>query len=209
MAASTLSEDLQARTGRLLSAGAALMLVLGLAGTGLGLRDGIVALWGFGVLCLLHLPMTLAAGRRLREGLGNRGLDRELRTLRLGSRLLRLLAVGMALAAGIDLVHFRGPESTAFHVSLAAIALSTLASLAWNKRGWVDHHPTLAQDARQTRHLMGLAGLLVVGSVAGAWLPWLGSAAALALALWTFGAAQGLAKSLAVPARGCGGCSCG
>jgi hypothetical protein len=209
MDASTFSEDLQARAGRLLAAGAALLLALGLAGTALGLHEGITALWGFGAVCLLHLPMTLAAGQRLREGLGNRGLDRELRTLRIVSRLLRLLAAGMAMAAGHDLFYHRETPPTLIHLALAALALLTLAALAWSKHGSAGCHPTLAQDARQARHLTELAGLLLAGVVGSAWLPWLGGAAALAQALWVFGAAQALARSLAIPVGGCGSCSCG
>jgi len=211
MTATTLPVDLQARTGRLLSAGAALLAVLGLAGAALGLRDGAVALWGFGGLCLLHLPMTLAAGRRLREGLGNRGLDLELRTLRICSRLLRLFAVGMALVAGRDLMVLRGPEASMPGQAFAATALLTLAALAWRKRALADPHPTRIQDARQTRSRLVPAGLLMLGSGAAAWAPWAASAAGLAMAGYAFGAAQLLAKSLAVPIRGCGGCggSCG
>jgi hypothetical protein len=54
-----------------------------------------------------------------------------------------------------------------------------------------------------------LAALLALGSAAAALAPWAASAAGLAMAGTAFGAAHLLAKALAVPARGCGGCGGG
>ena len=48
--------------------------------------------WGFGFACLIQVAPSLALWHRLREGLGNRGLDGERRTLRITSHLLRLAA---------------------------------------------------------------------------------------------------------------------
>ncbi len=86
------------RASRLALLSAALGLVLGAAALGLGLSEGAIALAAFGAASLLQVPVALTVRSRVRDGLGNRGLDRERRTLRAIGHLLRFLALGVALA---------------------------------------------------------------------------------------------------------------
>ncbi len=58
----------------LLSAG--LGLLLGAAALWVGLGDGAIAQWAFGTACLLQVPPALSLRSRIRDGLGNSGLDR-------------------------------------------------------------------------------------------------------------------------------------
>ena len=64
-------------------------LFLGGATLWLGIEGGAIALWGFGAACLLQVPPALSLYGRLREGLGNQGLERERLTLKGVSLLLR------------------------------------------------------------------------------------------------------------------------
>ena len=83
-----------ARASRLSLLTVLLGLAMGAAALWLGLGEGAIALWGFGAACLLQIPSALSLRWRIREGLGNSGLDRDRVTLRVVSHLLRLLALG-------------------------------------------------------------------------------------------------------------------
>lgn len=209
MTTCTLPDDLPLRASRLAWGASALMLGLGAAAAVLGIQQEAVSLWGFGAACLLQVPLGVVAGRRTREGLGNRGLEGELRATRLTFHLLRLLALGLLLAAGADLLANRGSAPSLPGLVLGALGALGFLALGWAQRGFADHHPTLAQAAQRTRLVAEAAALLALGSLAGRWLPWADAACALLLAGRIIFVVQALAKPLALKPTSCGGCSCG
>ncbi len=192
----------------LLTAGAA--LALGGAAAGLGIVDETPLVWGFGLACLLQVAPSLAVWHRVREGLGNRGLDGERRTLRATSHFLRLLAIGLVIASIIAWTEGGAPRPATLSLALAGAALVGWLGLWIGKRGFRDLHPSLAQDAGRTRTLAGLAGLLLGGGLLGLAFPWAAPAAGVAMAGWLFYEARAMAKTTTVSLVGCGGCgSCG
>lgn len=196
---------------RLALLAAAAALVLGVCAVGLGIADEVPLAWGYGLACLLQVAPSLAVGYRIREGLGNRGLDGERRTLRLTSHLLRLLALGLLIAS--ILAWSEGQASRrpgALGLAFGGTALVVWLGLWMGKRGGRDQHPSLALDARRALTLAGLAGLLLVGGLLGLVFPWSSSAVGMAMAAWLFLEGRTLAKGTTVSLVGCGGCgSCG
>jgi len=197
----------------------ALRLTLGAAGVGLflggaalwlGLSEDAIALWGFGAACLLVVLPSLGVWLRIREGFGNRGLERERLTLRTISHLLRLLALGVALASVAALMADRSPQASLSALGVAVLAAGLLAPLWLAKRGLAGLHPSLELDAARTRTLLELAALVLVGGLLGRWFPWADAATGLALALRLFLEGRTLAKATTLQAASCGSCgSCG
>lgn len=189
---------------------AAAGLFLGAACLWLGLDQGAVALWAFGAASLLLGLPSLVVWLRIREGFGNRGLERERLTLRAASHLLRLLALGAALTAGASLMGGRSPQPSVPGLVLALLALLVWMPLWWMKRGRADLHPSLAMDASRTRALLESAALLLAARLLGLALPWADGAAGLAMAVRLFIEGQALAKGTALQAASCGSCgNCG
>lgn len=184
-------------------------LLLGATALALGMAEGAISLWGFGTACLLQVPPAMSVWQRIRDGLGNSGLERERLTLRTVSHLLRLLALGMALAAALALREDRVPQAGSSAQGLAALALGLQAFLWWKKRGLVGIHPTLDLDAARARTLLDLAALLLAGSLLGRWFPWADGVGGLALALRLFLEGRTLGKGTTLPAAACGGCGSG
>jgi hypothetical protein len=190
--------------------GAGVALLLGGSALGLGLSEGSVGLWAFGAACLLLGLPSLGVWQRIREGFGNRGLERERLTLRAASHLLRLLALGAVLTAVAALMGDRTPQGSSAGLGLAILAPVILASLWWAKRSLGGVHPTLDLDAGRSRTLLDLAFLLLAGAILGRWFPWADAATGLALALRIYLQGRSLAKGTAVQAASCGSCgSCG
>ena len=201
-----------ARAARLALLVALAGLLLGSAALWLGVAEGAIALWGFGGACLLQVPPSLSLRGRIRDGLGNSGLERERLMLRAVSFLLRLLALGMAMAAVSALLGDRGPHAGVAALGLAVLAVGLLAASWYAKQNLKGAHPTFALDADRSFVLLELAALLLVGSLLGRWFPWADAVSALAMALWLFVAGRTLSKATSLPAAasGCGGnCSCG
>lgn len=191
-------------------AAAAAGLLLGAPALWLGLDQGTVALWAFGGAGLLLGLPSLVVGQRIREGFGNRGLERERLTLRAASHLLRLLALGAALTAAAAFMGGRAPQAGPAGLVLAALGLLVLAPLWWMKRGLAGIHPSLELEASRIRTLLELAALLLVGVLLGRGVPWADAAAGGLMALRLFLAGQVLAKGTALQAASCGSCgSCG
>ena len=188
---------------------AATGLLLGAIALALGMAEGAISLWGFGAACLLQVPPAMSVWQRLRDGLGNSGLERERLTLRTVSHFLRLLALGMALAAILALWEDRALQVGLSAQGLAALALGLQAFLWWKKRGLVGIHPTLDLDAARARTLLDLAVLLLVSILLGHWFPWADGVGGLALALRLFLEGRTLGKSTTLPAAACGGCGSG
>lgn len=189
-----------------------LAAALGGAACGLGWTEGPWAAWGFGAACLLQTPSALNVIWRLREGLGNQGLERE-RLIHRGLGIaLRLLALGLALGAASDLVHETARRTTDLQLGLQAAAFPLAAALALAKRGLREVHPTLGLDGDRARVLAELAALFLAGGLLGRWFPWADAATALVLALRLFMEGQMLARGTTLPVAcgGCGsGCGCG
>lgn len=192
-------------------AAAAAGLLLGVPALWLGLDQSAIALWTFGAAGLLLGLPSLAVGQRVREGFGNRGLERERLTLRLASHLLRLLALGAILAAAAALMGDRRPQASSAPLILAGAALALLAPLWWARRAQAEIHPSLASDASRTRALLELGGLLLAGALLDRWFPWADAAAGVAMGLRLFIEGQALARGTTLAAAAsCGGCgSCG
>ncbi len=192
----------------LLSAGTAFLA--GGAAVVLGVSGEVPAAWGFGFACLLQVAPSLALWNRIRGGLGNQGLDGERRTLRITSHLLRLLALGLAIACA-----FAWTEGAAARSGASAIAAAGIALLAWlglwlGMRRLADLHPSLALGAARSRTLAAFAGIWLAGGLLGETLPWAGPAAGLLLAAWLFLEGRMMARATTVSLVGCGGCgSCG
>ncbi len=185
--------------------------ILGGAGLWLGIAEGIIALWGFGIACFLQVPPALSLRGRISGGLGNIGLERERVTLRVVSHLLRLLALGMALASIAALMGDGPPppQASLITLGLATLAPGLLAALWLAKRDLTGIHPALDLDAARTRTLLELAVLLLAGSLLGRWFPWADAVTGLLLALRLFLEGRTLAKGSTLPAAACGGCGSG
>ena len=196
------------RAARLALLTALVGLALGGATLWLGLREGAVSFWGFGAACLLHVPPALNVRERIREGLGNRGLERERLTLKVVSHFLRLLALGLCLSALSALMGERAPQASLATLSLAVLAVGFLVPLWLAKRGLAGVHPTVDLDAARTRSLLEGAVLLLVGSLLGHWFSWADAATGLALALHLFFEGRTLAKGTTLTVA-CGGCGSG
>lgn len=184
--------------------------LLGIGAMILAFQYALLALGGWGALALLQAPLALGVHRRVRAGLGNRGLDSERRSLRGVGRLLlplslAFLGVGVAALAGRW-----SPEAVvwAWVIPGAALAgsLGYLAFLA-GKGG----HPTLLQHRGRIRSAGAAAGIALVGVLAEPRWPGADAVALLALALLAFGEGRRLRALVAVKAAcgGCGSCSCG
>jgi hypothetical protein len=188
----------------------AVVISLILGGTSLwwGVAEGAIAFWGFGAACLLQVPPALSLRGRIREGLGNAGLERERLTLRTISHLLRFLALGMAMASVSAWLGDRAPQVSPIALGLAALALGLLAPTWYAKRGLTGIHPTLDLDATRTRTQLELAALLLLGSLMGHWFPRADAATGLAMALRLFLEGRTLAKGTTLQAATCGG-GCG
>lgn len=200
------------RAGNLALLMAGLGLIFGGAALWAGLGEGSIALWGFGGACLLQVAPALVLRWRIAQGLGNSGLDRERRALRISSFLQRFLALGLAMASVSALLGERVPQITPPAQGLALAAVLTFAPLWAAKRSLGSAHPAFQQEAGRALLLLELAALLLIASVLGRWFFWSDAAAGLAQALWLFIAGQTLAKATSLPAApgGCGGsCSCG
>lgn len=189
---------------------AVLGLLLGGAALWLGLEQGSAAQWGFGGACLLQVPPALSIWNRIREGLGNRGLEGERLTLRVVSHLMRLLAFGLALVSVAALLVDRSPQANPFQLGLALAALGGLAPLWYFKRGLTAVHPALGLDASRSRTLLELAVLLLVGSLLGRAYPWADATVGVIMALRLFleGRTLGTATALPAVSGGCGGGCC-
>ena len=184
-------------------------LALGATCLWFGVADGVLALWGFGGACVLSVAPALSLYARLRQGLGNSGLERERLTLKTTSHLQRLLALGLAMAAISALLGERSPAFTLFILGVALLAVLMQAGLWAAKHGLAALHPALAQDGGRTRVLLESAALLLLGQLLGHWLPWGDAAAALAMALRLFLAGHAAAKATTLEATACGGCGGG
>ena len=197
------------RAARLALVSVLVGLVLGGAALWSGISKGVIGQWGIGTAFLLLVPTFLSVHARIREGLGNRGLERERLTLRVSSHLLRLLALGMAVAS---VLAFPGNSVAALSVEsslgLPMVAIGCLAILWFAKRGLAEIHPTLGLDAARTRTLLELAILLFMGGLLGRWFLWADAITGLAMALRLFLEGQALAKGTTLPPA-CGGCGSG
>lgn len=192
----------------LLTAGAG--LVLGGLAVIQGVPSDMPLAWGFGFACLLQVAPSMVVAYRLREGLGNRGLDGERRTLRITSHLLRFLALGLAIACILAWTAGSAPRPGAGDFAVAGVGLGSWGGLWLGKRRFGTLHPSLSQDTARARTLAGFAGLLLVGGLLGLAFSWSGPAAGLVMAAWLFHEGRTLAKATTVSLVGCGGCgSCG
>jgi hypothetical protein len=184
-------------------------LALGAAGVWLGVSGNLLALWGFGGACLLQVAPSLSLWGRLRDGLGNTGLERERLTLKVTSHLQRLLALGLAMAAVSALLGERWPQDDTVTRGLILLSTLVVTGFWFAKRDLASLHPALDQDMGRARVLLESTGLLLLGQILGRWFPWADAAAALALALRLFMAGQALAKTTTLKAVACGGCGGG
>jgi hypothetical protein len=192
----------------LLSIGACLLL--GGPALWLGADHGTIALWGFGAACLLLVFPSFNVWLRLRDGLGNRGLNRERLTLRIIGHLLNLLALGVALTAAAALMAARGSLTLPTTLGVGVLSMALLGPLWQAKRGQAGVHPTLEFEASRSRFLLELAALLLACSLLGRWFPWADAVFGLVLALRLFVEGRALGRTSTLPAAACGSCgSCG
>jgi len=197
------------RASLLVLLAALLGLILGGAALWLGVQEDAIAFWGFGAASLLQVPPALSLRGRIRDGLGNNGLERDRITLRVVSHLLRLLALGMALASLSALLSGRAPQVSLLALGLSALAVGLQAPLWLAKLGLTGIHPILGLDAARSRTMLELAALLLVGSLLGRWFPSADAGTSLLLALRLFFEGRTLAKNTTLQAAACGGCGSG
>ena len=188
---------------------ALLGLLLGGAALWLALEWGAIALWGFGGACLLQVPPALSLYGRIREGLGNKGLERERLTLKAVSLILRFLALGLAMASISALLGDRSPQVSLIASGLATLAFGFQTALWMAKRSLARIHPALDLDATRTRTMLELATLLLLGGLLGRWFPWADAVTGLLLAIRLFLAGRTLARASTLQAVACGGCGSG
>jgi hypothetical protein len=186
-------------------------LLMGAAALWLGFQEDAIACCGFGGASLLQLAPALSLRVRIRDGLGNRGLERDWLTLRAVSHLLRLLAMGIALASVSALVGERAPQAGMKCLALSVLAVGIQLPLWLAKRRFARDHPALDLDADRARAMLELAGLLLAGSLLGRWFPWADAATGLLLAVRLFLEGRTLAKGTILQAAACvgSGCNCG
>jgi hypothetical protein len=184
-------------------------LVLGGAALWLGVQEDAIAFWGFGAASLLQVPPALSLRGRIKDGLGNSGLERDRLTLRIVSHLLRLLALGMAMASVSALLAGRAPRAGFLMPAFSTLAAGLQLSLWLGKRGLSGIHPILELGIVRTRTALELAALLVLGSFLGQWLPSADAITSLLLALRIFLEGRTLGKSTTLQAAACGGCGSG
>lgn len=196
------------RAAGLALAAALLGLILGASGLWLGWQSDAVALMGLGGTLLLQVPLAFGLRGRIREGFGNRGLDREHRRLRLLGHLQRLAALGLALGGAAALMARRAPEFSLKGLFFG-VACVLLLALAWvGKRTLAPAHPALALDTDRARLPLEIATLLLAGSLAGRWFPEADAVIALFMAGRVFQSGHTLAKATSLQAA-CGGCGGG
>lgn len=185
-------------------------LVAGVAAITFGVQAEAPETWGLGVACLLQVPPSLHLWQRIREGFGNRGLDRERRILRATSHLLRLLALGLAIASVLAWTEGTSVRTSPMGFGLTAGATLGFLALWFTKRRLVGRHPSLDLDVARLRTMVELAVLALAGGLLGQVVPWAGAAAGLVLAVRLFVEGRVLARGTTVSLVGCGGCgSCG
>jgi hypothetical protein len=199
----------ESRAAALALLSALLGLVMGATTLWLGLEWSAIAFWGFGGASLLQVPPSLSLYGRIREGLGNQGLERERLTLKAVSLVLRFLALALAMAAISALLGERAPKVSHVTPGLAALALGLQAPLWLAKRQSAEGHPALDLDATRTRTMLELAILLLLGSLLGRWFPWADAVIGLGLAIRLFLEGRSLAKGSTLPAAACRGCGGG
>lgn len=197
-----------ARANRLVLLTAGLGVLLGGVALWLGLSGGAIAQWSFGAACLLQMAPALSLWARIREGLGNSGLERERLTLRVASHLLRLLALGTAMASISALLGERSPQVDGLSLGVSVVAAAGLGALWLSKRPLRDLHPALALDADRTRTLFELSVLSLAASLLGHWFPWGDASVGLVMAVGLFVEGRTLAKGTTLAAAACGG-GCG
>lgn len=186
-------------------------LAIGSTALAFGFVVNSSALGGFGAACLLQVPLALSLAFRIRAGLGNRGLEREMRGFRIIGFALRLLALALAAVAGIALLGRHLPDAGQAVPAVAILALGLQAAALRTKAPLAEVHPSLALDAARARTQLELAGILLVGTVASQWFPPADAVAALALAarIYVEGRALGLLSAFKAACGGCGsGCGC-
>lgn len=184
-------------------------LALGLGLAALGLQEGLVAMTAAGAAALVGVPATVSLALRLRDGLGNRGLDRDRRLLRTEAHLLRL---GALVTGAMAVVGARQAAPGPWALPAVGAAVLLLAGLWLLRRGQAGQSPALDLDLRRTRLPLELAALALAGVLLGQRFPWADAAAGLAVAARMFGAGWGLGKATTLEAAcgGCGGgCGCG
>lgn len=184
-------------------------LLLGVGACWAGLRENSLAFGAFGLVNLLQVPLSLNALARVREGFGNRGLDRERRVYRSLGYLLRLLALGLSLAAGAALFGNPSPEHSWIGWVIAGLSLG-LQLFLWRIKGRASEaHPTLSMEAEAAREHLGLSVLLLASQLLAPQFPWADPAAVLPMGLLIFLQGRRLAQVITLP-KACGGCgSCG
>jgi divalent metal cation (Fe/Co/Zn/Cd) transporter len=109
----------------------------GLVSMALGAQDETLALFGFGVDSFIEV--ISAAGialmiLRIRRNPGSPRSRFETTALRITGAAFFLLAAGLALGAGINLLAARAPESTFWGVIISLISISVMAGLVAAKR---------------------------------------------------------------------------
>lgn len=185
-------------------------LLLGGASLGFGFAKDSISLWTFGTAGLLQGPLALSLGGRIQRGLGNQGLDRERRFLRITGRVTALLALAAALASAAALFAHRMPEESLGILGLGILAVLIQGTVWSAKRGLAEAHPSLALDLGRTRMGLELALLVVAALLLGHWFPWADACFGLAMALRLFLESHSLAKGTSIACGGCGsGCGCG
>jgi len=196
------------RANRLVPLTVGLALLLGGVALWLGLGASAITQWSFGAACLLQMAPALSLWARIREGLGNSGLERERLTLRIVSHLLRLLALGTAMASISALLGERSPQVDGLSLGVSVVAAAGLGALWLWKRPLRDLHPALALDVDRTRTLFELSILSLTASLLGHWFPWGDASAGLVMAVGLFVEGRTLAKGTTLTAAACGG-GCG
>jgi divalent metal cation (Fe/Co/Zn/Cd) transporter len=109
----------------------------GLVSMALGAQDETLALFGFGADSFIEV--ISAAGialmiLRIRRNPGSPRSRFETTALRITGAAFFLLAAGLALGAGINLLAARAPESTFWGVIISLISISVMAGLVAAKR---------------------------------------------------------------------------
>lgn len=182
-------------------------LLAGLALAG-SVRASSTALGCLGLGLLAGLPASWALVARIREPLGNAGVVREHRALRVQSHVQRGLAVIAGLAGAWSLWEGGGLPGPAFLHGAGLLVVPALAA-AGLRLGLDRSLPTAPLEWRRACLALGGA-LLILGAALGLTILPRGEAlATLLLAIWLWLEGQAAAQTIALPKVCCGGCGGG
>lgn len=164
------SQDLYARANFLALFTIGYNFVEGLISVWLGASDETLALFGFGVDSFIEVVSAVGVWHMLHRIKGNGGDTKdefEQRALRITGGSFYVLAVGLALTAGINIYQKHRPETTFWGIVISLVSISFMWYLIHQKTkvGRALGSPAILADAACSRTCVYLSVVLLFASV--------------------------------------------